>query len=241
MPTTTPHTWHTVIGNEKHAPYFQRALAHVQQRRQAGITVYPPQKEVFNAFTLTPFSDVKVIIIGQDPYHQPGQAHGLCFSVKPGIAPPPSLNNIYKAMQQDLHCPPPQDGSLIHWAQQGVFLLNAVLTVEAGRPQSHANIGWETFTNQVIRALSAQRRGLVFLLWGGYAQKKRPLIDATQHSVLTAPHPSPLSAHRGFFDCAHFSKTNTRLQSQGKTPIQWSSRPIASAERLQAVQPCLAD
>ncbi len=197
-------TWTDVIGEEKSQPYFQNILQYVRQERLAGKTIYPPQSEVFSAFALTAFSEVKVVILGQDPYHGPKQAHGLSFSVKPGVIPPPSLQNMYKELAQDVGFQIPPHGYLTHWAKQGVLLLNTVLTVEHGRAHSHANIGWETFTDKVIHRLNQHREHLVFLLWGSHAQKKGQFIDRTRHCVLTAPHPSPLSAHRGFFRLSSF-------------------------------------
>ncbi|ENM5725449.1 TPA: uracil-DNA glycosylase [Vibrio mimicus] len=215
-------TWHDVIGNEKQQDYFQQTMQFVESQRQAGKVIYPPAKDVFNAFRFTEFSDVKVVILGQDPYHGPNQAHGLCFSVLPGVKTPPSLVNIYKELAQDIPgFQIPQHGYLQSWAQQGVLLLNTVLTVEQGMAHSHANTGWETFTDRVIDALNQHRTGLVFLLWGSHAQKKGRMIDRQRHHVLMAPHPSPLSAHRGFLGCQHFSKTNQVLQEQGLAPIDW--------------------
>lgn len=214
-------TWTEAIGDEKAQPYFQQILHYVHNERYAGKTVYPPQNEVFSAFALTEFEQVKVVILGQDPYHGPNQAHGLSFSVKPGIAPPPSLLNMYKELAQDVNFQIPQHGYLIDWAKQGVLMLNTVLTVEQGKAHSHANIGWETFTDKVIHQLNQHREKLVFLLWGSHAQKKGQFIDRNRHCVLTAPHPSPLSAHRGFFGCRHFSKANDYLRSQGLSEINW--------------------
>ncbi|PAR33036.1 uracil-DNA glycosylase [Vibrio metoecus] len=215
-------TWHDVIGNEKQQDYFQQTLQFVESQRQSGKVIYPPAKEVFNAFRFTEFGDVKVVILGQDPYHGPNQAHGLCFSVLPGVKTPPSLVNIYKELAQDIPgFQIPSHGYLQSWAQQGVLLLNAVLTVEQGMAHSHANTGWETFTDRVIDALNQHRSGLVFLLWGSHAQKKGRMIDRQRHHVLMAPHPSPLSAHRGFLGCQHFSQTNQLLQAQGIAPIHW--------------------
>ncbi|MEF2481693.1 uracil-DNA glycosylase [Vibrio mimicus] len=215
-------TWHDVIGNEKQQDYFQQTMQFVESQRQAGKVIYPPAKDVFNAFRFTEFGDVKVVILGQDPYHGPNQAHGLCFSVLPGVKTPPSLVNIYKELAQDIPgFQIPQHGYLQSWAQQGVLLLNTVLTVEQGMAHSHANTGWETFTDRVIDALNQHRTGLVFLLWGSHAQKKGRMIDRQRHHVLMAPHPSPLSAHRGFLGCQHFSKTNHVLQEQGLAPIDW--------------------
>lgn len=214
-------TWKEAIGDEKNQPYFQQILQFVYQERMQGKMIFPPQNEVFTAFSLTEFSAVKVVILGQDPYHGPNQAHGLSFSVKPGIAPPPSLVNIYKELASDIGFQIPKHGYLIEWAKQGVLLLNTVLTVEQGLAHSHANIGWERFTDKVIAQLNQQREKVVFLLWGSHAQKKGQFIDRTKHYVLTAPHPSPLSAHRGFFGCRHFSKTNDYLRMQGFSEIDW--------------------
>lgn len=215
-------TWHDVIGKEKEQPYFLETLAFIAAERQVGKTIYPPQQEVFNAFRFTEFSDVRVVILGQDPYHGPNQAHGLSFSVAPSIPIPPSLANIYKELATDIPgFERPLHGCLQSWAQQGVLLLNTVLTVEAGRAHSHANLGWETFTDKVISGLNQQRQGIVFLLWGAHAQKKGAFIDRQRHHVLKAPHPSPLSAHRGFLGCRHFSQTNTLLEQQNLSPINW--------------------
>lgn len=224
VPTTAEdacQTWHDVLGEEKHADYFNRALTFVKKERQQGKTIYPKQNEIFNALKLTPFDQVKVVILGQDPYHGPNQAHGLCFSVRRGVSPPPSLKNIFQEIHNDLGIPFPQHGCLEKWAKQGVLLLNAVLTVEAGKAHSHANIGWEHFTDRVIECLNEYREGLVFLLWGSQAQRKGRMIDPTRHYVLKAAHPSPLSAQRGFFGCRHFSKTNRLLTEMGRTPIDW--------------------
>ena len=215
-------TWKDVIGIEKEQPYFQQILAQVQNARAAGRVIYPPQNEIFNAFKLTEFEQVKVVILGQDPYHGPNQAHGLAFSVKPNVPPPPSLVNMYKELATDIAgFQIPNHGYLVEWAQQGVLLLNTVLTVEQGLAHSHANFGWETFTDRVIAALNQQREHLVFLLWGSHAQKKGQFIDRERHCVLTAPHPSPLSAHRGFFGCRHFSKTNDYLRAHQISEINW--------------------
>ena len=215
-------TWKDVIGIEKEQPYFQQILAQVQNARAAGRVIYPPQNEIFNAFKLTEFEQVKVVILGQDPYHGLNQAHGLAFSVKPNVPPPPSLVNMYKELATDIAgFQIPNHGYLVEWAQQGVLLLNTVLTVEQGLAHSHANFGWETFTDRVITALNQQREHLVFLLWGSHAQKKGQFIDRERHCVLTAPHPSPLSAHRGFFGCRHFSKTNDYLRAHQIGEINW--------------------
>ncbi|MFM2590824.1 uracil-DNA glycosylase [Vibrio sp. TBV020] len=218
----TSLTWHDVIGVEKQQEYFQQTLTFVEAERAAGKVVFPPAKDVFNAFKATEFSDVKVVIIGQDPYHGPNQAHGLCFSVLPGVKTPPSLVNMYKELAQDIEgFEIPPHGYLQSWAEQGVLLLNTVLTVEQGKAHSHAKSGWETFTDRVIEAVNQHQSGIVFLLWGAHAQKKGRFIDRNKHHVLSGPHPSPLSAHRGFFGCRHFSQTNTILAQQGQSPIQW--------------------
>lgn len=215
-------SWSDVLGAEKQAPYFQQIMAYVKQQRDAGKVIYPPQADVFNAFKSTPFEDVRVVILGQDPYHGPNQAHGLCFSVQHGIKTPPSLVNIYKELAQDISgFSIPQHGHLQSWAEQGVLLLNTVLTVEQGQAHSHSKIGWETFTEVVIRRISEHLEGVVFLLWGSHAQKKGAVIDPDKHHVLKAPHPSPLSAHRGFLGCKHFSQANDLLAQQGKTIVDW--------------------
>lgn len=215
-------TWHDVLGAEKNAPYFQHILQTVRTEREAGQAIYPPAADVFNAFKLTAFADVKVVILGQDPYHNVGQAHGLSFSVQHGIAIPPSLLNIYKELETDIAgFQMPTHGCLTHWAEQGVLLLNTVLTVRAHQAHSHANLGWERFTDCVISQINQHREHIVFLLWGSHAQKKGTMIDRSRHLVLTAPHPSPLSAYRGFFGCKHFSQTNTYLQAHGIVPIDW--------------------
>ncbi|MDF7670794.1 uracil-DNA glycosylase [Orbaceae bacterium ESL0721] len=215
-------TWHDVIGAEKEQAYFQQAMQFVAAERAAGKTIYPPAHDIFNAFRFTPFDQIKVVILGQDPYHGPNQAHGLSFSVLPGIKPPPSLLNIYKELSTDINgFTIPNHGYLASWAEQGVLLLNTVLTVEAGQAHSHAKIGWEIFTDHVIAAINEQLQGVVFLLWGSPAQKKGQFINRQKHHVLTAVHPSPLSAHRGFFGCRHFSKANQLIEAQGKTAINW--------------------
>jgi len=220
--STACESWSTALAGEKEKPYFKNILNFVRKEREAGKTIYPAPENVFNALKSTPFDQVKVVILGQDPYHGPSQAHGLCFSVQKGIKTPPSLVNIFKEIHDDLGLSIPKHGCLQHWADQGVLLLNTVLTVEAGKAHSHANIGWETFTDKVIQTLVDHREGIVFLLWGSHAQKKAAFINPTQHYLLKAPHPSPLSAHRGFLGCKHFSKTNKILQQLGKTPIDWS-------------------
>ncbi len=218
-------TWHDVIGQEKQQDYFKQTLAFVESERRAGKTIYPPASDVFNAFRFTELCDVKVVILGQDPYHGPNQAHGLCFSVLPEVTPPPSLVNIYKELSQDIAgFEIPQHGYLKSWAEQGVLLLNTVLTVEWGKAHSHSQTGWEHFTDQVITAINTHCEGVVFLLWGAHAQRKGKVIDRNKHHVLMAPHPSPLSAYRGFFGCKHFSQTNQILISKGHPPIDWQPK-----------------
>jgi len=214
--------WREILKNEAEAEYFKKLRGFVKAERAAGKKIYPLEEDVFAALHHTPLSDVKVVILGQDPYHGPGQAHGLCFSVKKGVPPPPSLINIFKELNSDLGIPRPRHGCLTKWADQGVLLLNAVLTVEDGKPGSHAEIGWQRFTDAVIAAVNKERSGVIFLLWGAYAQKKSVMIDASKHHLLTAPHPSPLSASRGFLGCKHFSKTNELLRLQGHSEIDWS-------------------
>ncbi|WP_392561155.1 uracil-DNA glycosylase [Orbus sturtevantii] len=218
-------TWHDVIGIEKEKDYFKQILQYVANERNSGKTIYPPQQDVFNAFRFTAFADIKVVILGQDPYHGPNQAHGLSFSVLPGINPPPSLKNMYKELATDIvGFEIPKHGYLASWAKQGVLLLNNVLTVQDGLAHSHAKIGWEKFTDHVIDVINQNLTGVVFLLWGSPAQKKGQFIDRQKHHVLTAVHPSPLSAHRGFLGCKHFSQANELIKQQGKTPIDWQPR-----------------
>lgn len=214
--------WSGALGSEKQQGYFQSLWRFLLEEREQGRKIYPEQSQIFRALSLTPFESVKVVILGQDPYHGLGQAEGLAFSVPAGIAIPPSLQNIFKELQQDLGLPYPKQGSLVPWAQQGVLLLNTILTVEASKAQSHQHLGWQQFTDRLIQRLSEHRQGLIFLLWGSHAHKKRELIDQQKHHILTSPHPSPLSAHRGFFGCQHFSKTNQLLTSQGQEPINWT-------------------
>ena len=215
-------SWYAVLQPQFEAPYFAQLKEFLVAERQQ-YTCYPPGSKIFNAFDTTPFDRVKVVILGQDPYHEPGQAMGLCFSVPQGIQVPPSLVNIIKEINDDLGTQIPTTcGDLSGWAEQGVLLLNATLTVRAHQAGSHQRHGWETFTDAAIQALSQQRHGLVFLLWGSYAIAKRALIDQTKHLVLTAPHPSPLSAYRGFFGCHHFSQANAYLQQLGQQPIDWT-------------------
>ena len=211
-----------MLADEKQQPYFLNTLNTVADERQSGQTIYPPQKDVFNAFRYTELNNVKVVILGQDPYHGPGQAHGLAFSVRPGIATPPSLLNMYKELEGSIPgFTRPAHGYLESWAHQGVLLLNTVLTVRAGQAHSHASLGWETFTDKVIGLINEHQEGVVFLLWGAHAQKKGAIIDPKRHHVLKAPHPSPLSAHRGFFGCNHFVLTNKWLEKRGEKPIDW--------------------
>ena len=212
--------WKTALLPEFEKPYFKTLTDTIKAELLAGVVLYPPAKLIFHAFDCTPFGQVRVVILGQDPYHGPGQAHGLCFSVPKGIQPPPSVKNIFKEIHDDLGLPIPSHACLESWAQQGVFMPNAALTVRAGQPNSHAPIGWHTFTDAVIQTLSQQRIGLVFLLWGAFAQAKKSLIDASRHHILEAAHPSPL-ARGAFFGNRHFSKTNTILQTQGQAPIDW--------------------
>lgn len=214
-------TWKSVLHGERELPYFRSIIEQLENERKSGITIYPKNSDIFNALQFTPFEEVKVVIIGQDPYHGPKQAHGLCFSVLPGVPSPPSLINIFKEIEDDLGIPAPQHGCLEKWARQGVLLLNAVLSVQAGRPQSHSQIGWERFTDRIISEINSKKEGVVFLLWGASAQKKGQVIDRNRHTVFTAPHPSPLSAHRGFFGCKHFSKANEALKKRGLTEIDW--------------------
>ncbi len=215
--------WKHALAAEFSAPYMRSLRDFLALERAAGRQIFPPGPEMFAALDMTPLSRVKVVILGQDPYHGPRQAHGLCFSVRRGIPPPPSLLNIYKEIQSDLGIAPPRHGELTHWAGQGVLLLNSVLSVQAGMAASHQGHGWETFTDAVIRVLNDQCEHLVFLLWGNYAQRKGRFIDAQKHLVLKAAHPSPLAANRGgWFGCRHFSKTNQYLEAHGRTPIDWS-------------------
>lgn len=213
-------SWQEVLQTEFDKPYFENLVGFVKQE-YASNTIFPPAGQIFNAFNTCPFNNVKVVILGQDPYHGPGQAHGLCFSVNDGIQFPPSLQNIFKEITADLGIPAPKTGNLTRWAEQGVLLLNATLTVRASQAGSHQGRGWEEFTDAVIKTISEKAENVVFILWGSYAIKKKSLINAAKHCILTAPHPSPLSSYRGFFGCKHFSQTNTYLTSKGRTPIEW--------------------
>ena len=221
-------SWKSRIGDWFARDDMRALSAFLRQRRAAAATIYPPGGEIFAAFDATPFDAVKVVILGQDPYHGPGQAHGLCFSVRPDVPVPPSLDNIYKELARDTGFVRPDHGCLLPWARRGVLLLNSVLTVEAGQPGSHQGKGWEGFTDHVVDVLNREREQLVFLLWGSYAQKKGAVIDARRHRVLKAPHPSPLSAHRGFLGCGHFSAANQFLARSGQAPIDWALPPAAA-------------
>lgn len=213
-------SWKAVLEDEFESTYFKKLSETVKEAYLKG-PVFPPPKVIFNAFQYCPFNRVKVVILGQDPYHGPNQAHGLCFSVPDGIKPPPSLQNIYKEIKEDLGITIPESGNLARWAEQGVLLLNATLTVLPGQPASHQGLGWERFTDSVIQAISDQKEHVVFLLWGKYAQDKGKNIDGSKHLVLKAPHPSPFSAHSGFFGCKHFSKTNEYLKKYRIKEIDW--------------------
>ncbi|MDF1674784.1 MAG: uracil-DNA glycosylase [Vicingaceae bacterium] len=213
-------SWKKLLSSEINAPYFTDLLQFLAAEKK-NHHIFPPEKEIFNAFNLTPLEKIKVVIIGQDPYHGIDQAHGLCFSVNDGIKLPPSLKNIFKELQSDLNIPMPISGNLTHWAEQGVFLLNNTLTVREKTPTSHQKKGWEEFTDAVIKLISEQKSGVVFLLWGSFAQSKENLIDTTKHHILKAAHPSPFSAHRGFLGCKHFSITNEILKKQGQKPINF--------------------
>ena len=227
-------SWKSRIGDWLLRPEMQALAGFLRQRKAAGARVYPPGPDIFAAFDATPFDAVEVVILGQDPYHGPGQAHGLCFSVLPGVAVPPSLDNIFKEIGQELGLPRPDHGCLLPWARRGVLLLNAVLTVEEGRAGAHQGKGWEGFTDHAIETLANEREGLVFLLWGSYAQAKGKVIDPRRHRVLKAPHPSPLSAHRGFFGCGHFAAANEYLARHGQAPIDWSLPPRVEVEAMLA-------
>lgn len=221
--------WKARLGERLQGPEMAALGAFLRAERAHGKQVYPPARQLFAALDATPFERVRVVILGQDPYHGPGQAHGLSFSVPPGVPVPPSLQNIFAEIERDLGKPRPAHGCLLHWADQGVLLLNAVLSVEAGRAGSHQKKGWEGFTDDVVRALDAEREGLVFMLWGAYAQAKGKLLDPRRHCLLRAPHPSPLSAHRGFLGCGHFSAANRWLQGRRQPPVDWGLPPLAEA------------
>ncbi|AMO77297.1 uracil-DNA glycosylase [Pseudomonas citronellolis] len=215
-------SWKSALREEFDKPYMRELGEFLRREKAAGKVIYPPGPLIFNALNSTPLDKVKVVIIGQDPYHGPGQAHGLCFSVQPGVPAPPSLQNIYKELQRDLNVPIPSHGYLQHWAEQGVLLLNTSLTVEQARAGSHAQAGWQQFTDRVIEVVNERCDGVVFLLWGSHAQSKQKLIDPRKHLILKSAHPSPLSAYRGFLGNGHFSRTNKFLEQNGKTPIDWA-------------------
>jgi len=214
-------SWKEVLRQEFSKPYFLQIVNFLKAEKASGKTIYPPGSLIFNAFNTTPFEKVKVVLLGQDPYHGPGQAHGLSFSVPDGVPPPPSLVNIFKELQTDIGLPIPRHGNLTYWAQQGMLLLNASLTVRANEPMSHSKIGWAEFTDRVIERVSSLKKRVVFLLWGKFAQEKQTLIDETRHLVLKAAHPSPFSVDKGFFGCRHFSKTNEYLVKNGIDPMDW--------------------
>lgn len=223
-------SWKARVGDYLQRPDMRELGAFLRQEKARGKRIFPPGPQIFAALDATPFDQVKVVVLGQDPYHGAGQAHGLCFSVLPGVPVPPSLQNIYKELKADLGIAPADHGCLLSWARQGVLLLNAVLTVEEGRAGAHQGKGWEGFTDAIIQALDREREGLVFMLWGSYAQAKGKLVDPRRHCMLRAPHPSPLSAHRGFLGCGHFGKANRWLEGARQAPIDWSLPPRAEVE-----------
>jgi len=227
-------SWKARVGDYLLRPDMQALAQFLRAEKAKGKRIYPRGRDIFAALQATPFDQVKVVVLGQDPYHGPGQAHGLCFSVPPGVDVPPSLQNIFKEIERDLDIKRPSHGCLTSWAQQGVLLLNAVLTVEAGQAGAHQGKGWEGFTDHIVERLNAERDGLVFLLWGSYAQAKGRIIDGQRHCVLRAPHPSPLSAHRGFLGCGHFSAANRWLAGRRLTPIDWS---LPALSTLQPASP----
>lgn len=221
MDVQIENSWKEVLYDEFEQPYFSAIVQTLKEEKAKGETIYPPGKLIFHAFEKTSFGKVKCVILGQDPYHGPGQAHGLCFSVNDGVKLPPSLVNIFKELHDDLGLPMPHSGSLEKWADNGVLLLNAILTVRAHQPASHSKTGWEQFTDAVIHKISERQTGVVFLLWGNFARNKKYLINQDKHFVLEAAHPSPFSASNGFFGCRHFSKTNEILKAQNKEPVDW--------------------
>jgi uracil-DNA glycosylase len=225
MSTKTLPTWKQILGNEKKKNYFQDIIMQLDNERQQGKIIFPPKNELFNAFKLTSFEKIAVVILGQDPYHGPNQAHGLSFSVKKQVPQPPSLQNIFKELEQDIGMARPEHGDLTGWAKQGVLLLNSSLSVEANLPQSHAKWGWQHFTNHVIDCINHHSESVVFMLWGASARSKAERLDKSRHLILEAPHPSPLSAHRGFLGCGHFSKANAFLEKMGRQPIRWDDLP----------------
>ncbi len=220
MTMQIPTGWQGELANETAKPYYTRLESFLAEERRTQ-TIFPPEEDVFNALKLAPYSQTRVLLLGQDPYHDDHQAHGLCFSVRPGIATPPSLVNIYKELRSDLGCTIPNNGYLVHWAEQGMLMLNAVLTVRAHQPNSHKGQGWETFTDAVIRTVNAKATPVVFVLWGGYAQKKASLIDTSRHTIVQSAHPSPLSARNGFFGSKPFSTINAALRAAGEPEIDW--------------------
>jgi uracil-DNA glycosylase len=222
MDVQIEESWKAALKPEFAKTYFQNIVTFLKTEKMANRTIYPPGSLIFNAFNTTPYDNVKVVILGQDPYHGPGQAHGLCFSVAQGVPPPPSLVNIFKELQTDVGVAIPDHGNLTKWAEQGVLLLNASLTVRAAEPMSHSQIGWAEFTDNVIKKISEEKQNVVFILWGKFAGAKQVLIDETKHLVLKAAHPSPLSAYSGFFGCRHFSKANDYLMKNGRDPINWA-------------------
>lgn len=215
-----PDSWQHVLAGEIDKPYFKTLETFVEEERRTQ-TIFPPENDVFNALTSTPYERVNVLLLGQDPYHDDNQAHGLCFSVRPGITPPPSLANMYREMRADVGTSTPNNGYLVHWAEQGILMLNAVLTVRAHSPNSHKGKGWETFTDAIIRTVNEKESPVVFVLWGGYARKKVPLIDTSRHTIVQSAHPSPLSARNGFFGSRPFSAINAALHAAGKPQIDW--------------------
>ncbi|MGX5201845.1 uracil-DNA glycosylase [Aliikangiella sp. IMCC44632] len=235
MPLMQCPIWHKLYQQEAEKAYFKTLQAELKDLQDAGQTIYPPAELRFNALQKTAFKDTKVVIIGQDPYHGPNQAHGLSFSVNFGVKVPPSLKNIYKELLHSLTIQPAEHGNLTHWAEQGVLLLNSVLTVTQGKPQSHQKLGWENFTNSIIETLNQKKQSIVYLLWGKSAQQKQRYIDTKKHKVLTAVHPSPLSAHRGFIGCEHFKLANQHLEAQNITPIDWQL-PLAPANKQQQIK-----
>ena len=224
-PVRLEPSWLAHLAGEFSEPHMQSLRQFLLEAKRQGKVIYPPGRQYFGALDHTPIDSVRVVILGQDPYHGPGQAHGLCFSVAQGVAVPPSLVNIFKQIERDLGIAPPGHGCLTAWAQRGVLLLNSVLTVERGRAGSHQGRGWERFTDRIIHVLNEQREGVVFMLWGSYAQRKGAFIDGSRHLVLTAPHPSPLSAHRGFLGCGHFSRANAYFAARGEPLVDWSLPP----------------
>jgi uracil-DNA glycosylase len=220
MSLQLPGDWSSILSSEVEKPYFHNLVEFLAKERETQ-TIFPPEEDVFSALKLTPYAEVNVLLLGQDPYHDDRQAHGLCFSVRPGVTPPPSLVNIFKELREDLGCAIPNNGYLIPWSEQGILMLNAVLTVRAHLPNSHKGKGWEVFTDAIISKVNQKTTSVVFVLWGGYAQKKAALIDATRHTIIQSAHPSPLSARNGFFGSRPYSKINAALQKTGKPPIQW--------------------